>query len=55
MTSAPHTDEKKIQHLRAISNMREPPGRLGEIVRRMKQMSPPPPHIAALPDGMQPD
>lgn len=57
MTSASHTDEKKSQQIRTISNMREPPGRLGEIMRRMKRMPSPLPHIAAepLPDAMQPD
>ncbi len=57
MTPASHTDEKKSQRISAISNMREPPGRLGEIVRRMKQMSSQPLHDPAdpLPDAMQPD
>jgi len=30
----------------ALMAMREPPGRLGDIVRRLKQAPPPPPRLA---------
>ena len=45
MPSLPHSDEQ-ADALRRTLEMREPPGRLGQIVRRLKQ------HAEATRDGL---
>jgi hypothetical protein len=44
-----HSDNEKAEDTVSgkLISMREPPGRLGAIVRRLKQLAPQPPRIAA--------
>ena len=43
MNTPPENEKTQDAALRPILPMREPLGRLGDIVRRLKQMAPPPP------------
>ena len=43
MNTPPENEKTQDAAPRPISPMREPLGRLGDIVRRLKQMAPPPP------------
>ncbi|MGZ5930425.1 MAG: hypothetical protein ACXWLX_14525 [Rhizomicrobium sp.] len=45
MTIEPETPKLENNIAQTVTAMREPPGRLGAIVRRLKQMPPSPPPL----------
>jgi hypothetical protein len=47
MTIDPETPKKEDRIEPSLVAMREPPGRLGAIVRRLKQLPPMPPRLVA--------
>jgi hypothetical protein len=47
MAIDPETSNTSVYNVQTVMAMREPPGRLGAIVRRLKQMPPMPPPLVA--------
>jgi hypothetical protein len=47
MTIEPETPKPEDRIAQTLTAMREPPGRLGAIVRRLKRMPPSPPPLVA--------